>query len=371
MKILYPVEVFYPSQAGGPANSVYWIAKNLAAEGLAPEVVASDKGLGAATPRDEWTSVDGIRAVYVRTPNLNFPLKQTLAAFRRIFGSDIVHISSIFYPTAFASGIVARLLRKKLLWSPRGELDPIALEHSKNRKKPVLALLRLLVGRYPVYHSTCDEETAYIRDVFGSDARVEQIPNYLEIPSQATRTPADYILFIGRIHPKKAIDNLIEAVSRSRRFMDSGFELRIAGTGKPEFEEPLRDMVARLGLESVVRFVGQVEGTEKQELLASARFMVMPSHTENFGVVVLESLAQGTPVIASRGAPWKILEDEDLGVWSENSPEALAAAIDGMLSLEPERYEDIRSRCRPFVEREFDIRENISKWLELYRSVAG
>lgn len=371
MKILYPVEVFYPSQAGGPANSVYWIAKNLAADGCSPEVVASDKGLGDGTPRDTWTSFDGIRATYVRTPNLNFPLKQTFLALRRIFGSDIVHISSVFYPAAFASGIVARLLRKKLIWSPRGELDPIALEHSKNRKRPVLALLRLLVGRYPVYHSTCDEETAYIRGVFGADARVVRIPNYLEIPERAERTAADYILYIGRIHPKKAIDNLIEAVSISRRFNECGFELKIAGTGKPEFEEPLREQVARLGLASSVTFVGQVEGAEKQKLLADARFIVMPSHTENFGVVVLEALAQGTPVIASRGAPWKVLDDEKLGIWTENSPEALAAAIDEMIGLAPETYEDMRRRCRPFVEREFDIRQNISKWIELYRSVAG
>ncbi len=370
MKILYPVEVFYPSQAGGPANSVYWIAKNLAAEGLLPEVVASDKGLGPGTPLNEWAKVEGIRTIYVRTPNLNFPLKQTLLAIRRVRVNDIVHVSSVFYPAAFATGIVARILGKKLLWSPRGELDPIALEHSKGRKKPILALLKLLVGRYPVYHSTCDEESAYIRKVFGEGARVVRIPNYLEIPDQVQRNAADYLLFIGRIHPKKAIDNLIEAVSRSPRFMESGFELRIAGTGKPEFEAPLRDLVARLGLGSRVRFVGQVEGGEKQALLANARLMVMPSHTENFGVVVLEALAQGTPVIASRGAPWKILEDERVGIWSDNAPASLAAAIDRMLSLSESAYGEMRSRCRPLVEREFDISGNISKWLELYRSVA-
>lgn len=370
MRILYPVEVFYPSQAGGPANSVYWIAKNLAAEGLFPEVVASDKGLGPETARNEWAQVDGVRAIYIATRNLNFPLKQTLLAFRRVLRNDVVHISSVFYPAAFATGIVARILGKKLLWSPRGELDPIALEHSKGRKRPVLAMLRALVGRAPVYHSTCDEETAYIRGVFGRDTRVVQIPNYLEIPDRVERKAADYILFIGRIHPKKAIDNLIEAVTLSRRFMGSGFELRIAGTGKPEFEAPLKEQVARLGLENRVRFVGQVEGAEKQELLANARLMVMPSHTENFGVVVLESLAQGTPVIASRGAPWKILEEENVGLWSDNSPPSLATAIDRMLSLPDSEYEEMRDRCRPLVEREFDISGNISKWLEVYRSLA-
>jgi glycosyltransferase involved in cell wall biosynthesis len=92
----------------------------------------------------------------------------------------------------------------------------------------------------------------------------------------------------------------------------------------------------------------------------------MPSHTENFGIVVLESLAQGTPVIASRGTPWKCLEDEKIGFWVENTPESLRQKIDEILQMTSAEYDQMRKRSRTFVIREFDIERNIDKWLELY-----
>ncbi|MBK8811508.1 MAG: glycosyltransferase [Acidobacteria bacterium] len=369
MKIFYPLEVFYPSQAGGPANTIYWITKNLIPHGFEPVIVATDKGIESKVPLDTWLNSDGGRAIYIRTRFLNFPLRQTLTALRTFAGCDVVHVSSFFYPAAFVTGIAARLMRKKLVWSARGELDTKALKHSRGRKLPVLAAIRLIVGRYPLFHSTCDEETRYIKLAFGDSARVVQIANYLEIPKPFAREPREYFLYIGRIHPKKAIDNLIRAVSASDRFMASRFVLKIAGAGKEEFEEPLRKLVSELGLQDKVEFLGQVEGEAKQKLYADAYFTIMPSHTENFGVVVLESLAQGTPVIASKGSPWESLEKERVGYWIENSKEAIAESIDRALSIPSKEYLEMRRRSRPYVEREFDIDQNIGQWIDVYNSL--
>jgi glycosyltransferase involved in cell wall biosynthesis len=118
-----------------------------------------------------------------------------------------------------------------------------------------------------------------------------------------------------------------------------------------------------------VEFIGQVEGDEKQKLLANAFWTVMPSHTENFGLVVLESLAQNTPVIASKGSPWEVLEKERLGFWVENSPEELSRTLDKIVRMERSEYEDYRSRGRDFVIENFDMSRNISKWSETYRSL--
>ncbi len=369
MKIFYPLEVFYPSQAGGPANTVYWITKNLIPHGFHPVVVATDKGIGGKMPLNVWIETDGGRAIYVRTRLLDFPIRQTLRALRSFLSCDIVHVSSFFFPTAFAVGVAARLLGKKLVWSARGELDTKALRHSRLRKMPFLAALWLIVGRYPLYHSTCDEETVYIRRIFGDAARVAQISNYLEVPAAAKRTARNYLLYIGRIHPKKAIGNLIRALAISDAFKSSDFVLKIAGEGKPEFEQPLRKLVDKLGLRDRVEFVGQVEGDAKQQLYADAYFTIMPSHTENFGVVVLESLAQGTPVIASTGSPWRRLETERVGFWIDNAPETIGAAIDSVLEMPPAEYREMRERARPFVLREFDVQANIAKWVEVYNSL--
>jgi len=142
--------------------------------------------------------------------------------------------------------------------------------------------------------------------------------------------------------------------------------LKIPGVGQPGFENKIRDLVPRLGLQDRVEFLGQVVGGEKQKLLAGARVTVVPSDCENFGMVVLESLAQNTPVIASTGTPWSSLETTRIGLWVENSPELLAQAIDRFISMGDEEYTGYRSRARKFVEERFAIEDNIGEWLSAY-----
>ncbi|MDM7922906.1 MAG: glycosyltransferase [Pyrinomonadaceae bacterium] len=188
MKILFPLEVFYPSLAGGPANSVYWITKRLVRCGVNPVIIASDTGLPANIEINKWIKSDAGDVIYVRTPNRRIPLSQTLKALAQVRRADIVQISSVFYPANTATAIAASLLGKKIVFSPRGELDPKALEFSRWRKKLFLSLVKLFVGRRPVYHSTCDEETKYIRNMFGERASVVQIPNFIELPELKERS---------------------------------------------------------------------------------------------------------------------------------------------------------------------------------------
>lgn len=369
MKIFFPLEVFYPSQAGGPANTTYWITKNLQNRGFETVIVATDKGIQPEVSLNKWLKTDGGTAIYIKTRLLNFPLYQTIISLLNFYKADIVHISSFFFPTSFVTAFAARLLKKKMVWSARGELDTAALNHSRFRKKPILWCIKKFINQYPVFHSTCDEETVYIKKIFGDDARIAQIPNFIEIPDKIESKKENYVLYIGRIHPKKAIDNLIKAVSISEEFMKSEFVLKIAGKGKKEFETDLRTLVAKLGLGEKVIFLGQVEGEAKQKLLADAFWTIMPSHTENFGVVVLESLAQTTPVIASKGSPWASLEEEGIGFWTENDPKTLAQKLNVILEMPESIYNEYRSRTRRFVENEFDIRQNIDKWIDLYKSL--
>ncbi|HMQ04001.1 MAG TPA: glycosyltransferase [Pyrinomonadaceae bacterium] len=366
MKVFFPVEVFFPSQAGGPANTVYWLAKNLSERGFEPIVVSTDKGLHGSVKLNKWTHMDAGRTIYVKTRFLHFPIGQTIMALANFLRADVIHLSSVFFPTAFITGLAARLFQKPLAWSPRGELSDYSLNYSGKRKRPILFMIRKLIGRYPLFHSTSEEETQDIRRVFGASARVVMIPNFVELEPALSREPGDYFLSIGRLHPKKAVDNLIRAVAGAEAFLKSNLQLWIAGKGKPEYEAKLRSLVTELGLEEKIRFLGQVEGAAKHQILANAKFTFMPSHSENFGIVVLESLAQGTPVVASHHTPWESLEKEKVGFSTGNSPEELTAAIERVLTLHDEEYEAFRKRGKEYVRREFDIRDNMDKWLDFY-----
>jgi glycosyltransferase involved in cell wall biosynthesis len=369
MKIFYPLEVFYPSQAGGPANSIYWLTKNLVKEGFEPIIVASDKGVDRNYPLNRWSRNEAGEVIHVRTRSLTFPVGQTVRSLLNFYRADVVHISSFFYPAAFITAFAARALKKKIIWSARGELDTAALEYSKLKKSLVLWSIKRFIGRYPLFHSTCDAETTYIGDAFGEGAAVVQVPNFIEIPGEVERSDGKYILFLGRIHWKKGIENLLTAISMTKEFLELDLVLKIAGRGAPGYEAELRKIVSDLNLTEKIQFVGQVEGDEKQKLLADAFWTIMPSHTENFGLVVLESLAQNTPVIASKGSPWEALETEKLGFWVDNSPEELSRTLRRIVTMEATEYEDYRRRGRAFVSENFDIGRNIQKWVEIYRGL--
>jgi hypothetical protein len=114
MKILIPVEVFYPSQAGGPANSVYYLTKNLDKSRFDPMIVATDRGLASDVARNKWIDNESGRVIFVKTRYSLLPFRAALATLKKIRSSDVVHLSSIFFPTAFVAAFAAHLLKKKL-----------------------------------------------------------------------------------------------------------------------------------------------------------------------------------------------------------------------------------------------------------------
>jgi glycosyltransferase involved in cell wall biosynthesis len=131
-----------------------------------------------------------------------------------------------------------------------------------------------------------------------------------------------YVLFLGRLHPIKNLEKLIPAAAS----LPDGWALVVAGEGTPQYEERLRAAAARLA-HGKVRFLGWLDAQEKFRALRGAAALVLPSLSENFGNVVLEALAVGTPVIASTGTPWSLLEPEGAGLWVPPETNALAAAM--------------------------------------------
>ena len=95
----------------------------------------------------------------------------------------------------------------------------------------------------------------------------------------------------------------------------------------------------------------------------------MPSHTENFGIVVTEALAQGPPAIASTGTPWQILEDEGAGWWTRNDPEHLAACLARAMALTAEEYDCMSANAARLASERFDIHARVGEWELAYATV--
>lgn len=372
MKLLIATGLFYPSKLGGPANTLYWLSKALVKEGVDVSVVAGYSHIDAGkVEKDKWNLIDGIRAMYC-TVKGKLPLRVVLNACKELKKSDALMLSSVCFLPNSLIAIYARLLHKKTIWSLRGELLGSALKNNLP-KIAHFKFLKLLLGKSVVFHATSEEEKKSIQRMFGENARVVILPNYFEMPEQQVRqiTEPSYLLYVGRIAPIKALDNLLEGLAKSDKFIQSDYVLKIVGGVEDKFKDfydKLLNLQDCLGLKDRVQFIGPKFGKDKFQYYANARFSVLPSYSENFGNVIIEALSQGTPVIASKGTPWQILNDKCAGFWIDNSAEAIAKCIDQALSIEEEQYREMRDNAL-LLGNEFDVSKNVQKWVEALNDI--
>jgi len=195
--------------------------------------------------------------------------------------------------------------------------------------------------------------------------RTVVIPNGVDLPENFKRSGSGApfrLLYLGRLDPIKGVDALLEACAIVER---SGldWELRIAGSGPPAYVTFLESKVQQLGLTQQIRFVGEVLGEKKSALFAECDVGIVPSHVENFAIVVAESLAHALPVIASKGTPWKGLETNNCGLWVDNDPGSLAAAI---CRIQTMPFLEMGMKGRKWIERSFSWRSVSCEMLTLY-----
>jgi glycosyltransferase involved in cell wall biosynthesis len=129
---------------------------------------------------------------------------------------------------------------------------------------------------------------------------------------------------MGRLHPIKGIENLLIAMTNPSL---ANATLVVCGDGDPAYRAFLQEKVVALCLNDRVFFAGEIKGEAKLAAFAAADVCVVPSFSENFGMVVAESLAHGVPVVVSKGAPWAEVEDKGCGFWVDNTAGSLALAL--------------------------------------------
>jgi len=219
-----------------------------------------------------------------------------------------------------------------------GQLSPWSLAQSRSRKMWMLRLIeqRNLNGAAALHFTSGAE-----RDEV---AALGLLPPALVLPlgvrlNSRTRhrakeegEGADRItrfLFLSRLHPKKQLDRLLEALALLNQLRPEGaWELRIAGQGEPGYERQLRDQAKCLGLGDRCLWLGQVEGERKDQELADADWLVLPSAAENFGIAVVEALAAGTPAILSpEVAVSELVATAGAGLVCASTPPELARTL--------------------------------------------
>ena len=191
------------------------------------------------------------------------------------------------------------------------------------------------VHRADCLHATSEREYEDIRAAGLRGQPVCVIPNGIDVSrmkSKPTKLTARgrVVLFLGRIHPVKGVDILLRAwAAVGHKFPE--WELRIAGADNNGYLARMQTLAEDLKLERVI-FCGPLYGNAKQAAYREADLYVLPTHTENFGVTVAESLASGTPAIVTKGAPWNGLEEHRAGWWIDIGIDPLVCCLEEAMS---------------------------------------
>ena len=358
MKVAHVTPSYYPAFAyGGPPESAHQLSRHLARAGCDVRVLTTDaNGVKLTVDVDTTHELELEPRLRVRYCPRRLPESVAPSLLTALPGyvawCDVVHLNAVYNFTTLPALLAARLADKPVVWSARGALSRWKETRHTAPKLAWERLCRALAPARTVLHltSSSEQEQAAARMV---GVRTALIANGVEVPAEAPRpAPSETLrmLYLGRLHPIKGLENLVAACAELARGGERRFSLTLAGGGEPAYVETLRRAIADAALEDRLTLLGEVPPAEKGRLFAAADVLVAPSFTENFGLAIAEALAHAVPVIAGRGTPWQGLEKHDAGLWVPNDPRSLAAAI---TAARARPLAAMGARGRAWMERDF------------------
>lgn len=285
---------------------------------------------------------------------------------------DIVHVNCCWTPDC---AMIQRLAQKrgyKVVLTPHGMLEPwIIKRHYWTRKVPALWLYqKAAVQRADCVQATAESERDNLLKLgYNSNIKVVRLGIDAEsIEMKRSWKKSRQILFLSRVHVKKGINFLVEAADVLRNELQ-GYKILVAGEGEADYVEAMKRMICDRGLQDIVQLIGGVYGDEKWRLFQTSDFFVLPTHSENFGLAIAESLASGTPVITTVGTPWSDLNSAEAGAWIEIGTEPLVKTLRRFLSLSEDELEAMGRNGRKLIETKYSAHVMAEQMLEVYKGL--
>ena len=258
---------------------------------------------------------------------------------------DVVHIHGIWSLALHKISKWAIKNNIPIVWSPHGMLQKWAIKNKWWKKIVALALYQWSdLVKASLLHATAESEVEDIRRL-GLRNKVVLAPlgvrTELGISSHELRTGIKKtLLFVSRVQKKKGLPVLIEAWATLPSDIRKCWQVRIVGPDQDNHIAELKLQCERLNVSKDFIFTGPKYGCDLDEEYSTAHLFVLPTHSENFGSVVIEALSRGIPVICSQGAPWKDLLEYRCGWWPKDSVDALTdALVDAMQCSDAERIQ--------------------------------
>jgi len=352
MRITVVTSYFVPAAAyGGPARSILNLCRGLVAAGDEVTVLTTDaagEGQNVSVPRyrvEQGVSVETRTRWFGRLPVLErFTVSPGLAHAvpRAVRRADVVLVQGLWTYPSWLGSLAALVGRTPYVLSPRGALEAQSLSEKALKKRLAYSLLQgPFVRRAAALHFTSERERLQ-SGTAGTDERAFVVENgfVFDSPPPKRRARGEEgsairIGIVGRIHRRKGFDVLLPALADT----PESIRLDVIGPDEAGYRSEVERMARSFSLERRLRFTGLLEGEALDRAYRSLDYLVVPSHGESFGNTVIESLAQGTPVIVTPRVPLsEMVRRQDSGMVIDNTTEAWRQSLRELMER-PRRWD--------------------------------
>jgi glycosyltransferase involved in cell wall biosynthesis len=376
LKILQLVHTLDPS-VGGVAASVLALSQGLARRGHKLDIVVLDDSASS------WLADIALPIHALGAGLTSYRYSSKLLPWLKKQGGDYdrVIVNGIWQYLSFAAW--RRYAGSSIPYYvfPHGMLDPwfketFPLKHLKKWLYWPWAEYRVLRDAAAVIFTSEEERSQARKSFWLYRCREKVSPLGVEAPPISSNAKSEFLsrypqlqntrifLFLGRLHPKKGCDMLLEAFAQMRS--NDSISLILAGPDQVGWESDLRRQVTRLNLTNRVVFTGMLEGPMKQGAFANAEAFVLPSHQENFGISVVEALASSVPVlISNRVNIWREIEADRAGYVESDDLAGTTRLLQRWIGTAPAEREMVRQNARRCFEQRFEIDRAVDSLLQI------
>ena len=311
------------------------------------------------------------------------PTMEQVAISPRGAAYDILHQHGIWMANSRVTNRWRAAFGRPTVVAPHGALKAYALRRSAWKKR----LAALAYEKKNLRAASCLQATSFAEATslrrYGLNNPIAIIPDgipetWIQGGGNADRFRSKFsippdrrlLLFLSRIHPIKGLPLLFEAIAPIRRQL-TGWHLVVAGPDERGHRHELALILERLEIGDVVQFVGPLFGSDKRDAFAAADLFVLPTHSENFALVVAEALGAGVPVLTTRGAPWEELQTYRCGWWVEVNTEAIRDSLSEAIQHPGETLRAMGQRGKTLVAERYTWPLVAQRSLMLYQWLSG
>lgn len=387
MKILHLIPSIAPVR-GGPSQAIIQMIRALREQGIDAEIVTTNDN-GAELLEVPLNQ----RSIYKDVPVWFFPrfsppvtsvrefafsYSLTRWLWKNLDQYDLLHVHAIFsYPSTIGMSI-AQIKKIPYLNRPLGQLCTWSLQQSQRKKQVYLDLIeRANLNHAQRLHFTTQQEQ---QEASSLNLKTSSfiLPHGVAVPPlnpQAHRQlrddlnlPVDepIILFLSRLHEKKGLEYLIPALGKLK---EKRFSFVLAGNGTPEYETHITELIQEAKITDRTYRPGFVSGEQKNLFLQGSDLFVLTSHSENFGIVVLEAMAAGLPVLTTPGvALASVVEEYQLGYVTQLDAQMIVCDLQSCLENSTQ-LKELRDRARKFILNHYTWDKIASQLIKIYKEV--